>query len=158
MSKLIPIACLALPGTAGYAAADKKAAAQGDKVRQVNVSGTRADTEMRRLSTASTMIVGREEFDRNGDTSIGELLERLPGVTIGGPPINIVLREGDQQKDTLLRMADGIDQGRHGVIHDVGGGVKDTLTVQPFLVASRNRNGGASLAADSHPYDSRHPL
>jgi hypothetical protein len=47
MSKRIPIACLALLGTAGYAGADKKAAAQGDKVRQANLSGTRAgDTEM----------------------------------------------------------------------------------------------------------------
>jgi iron complex outermembrane receptor protein len=54
---------------------------------QVNVTGTRAnDTDQRRLSTASKMVFGREELDRNGDSSVGEILKRLPGVTMGGPP------------------------------------------------------------------------
>ncbi|OYU98211.1 MAG: hypothetical protein CFE45_17350, partial [Burkholderiales bacterium PBB5] len=30
--------------------------------------------------------VGREELDRMGDSSLGEVLKRLPGVTLGGPP------------------------------------------------------------------------
>jgi iron complex outermembrane receptor protein len=56
------------------------------KVQQVNVSGARADdTETRRLSTASRIVVGREELERNGDTSLGEVLKRLPGVTMSGP-------------------------------------------------------------------------
>jgi iron complex outermembrane receptor protein len=219
MSKLIPIACLALLGTAGGtalgqevapaqdSAAPQAAAAEasaptsteenkdagaagrrgrrsakpaaqpeGDsKLQQVTISGSRADdTELRRLSTASKMIFGREELDRNGDSNIGEILKRLPGVTMGGAPgrgagirmrglgngytqmlvngerpppgfsleslspdqverievmrgpvaehstqaiagtINIVLREGYQQKDIQLRVADSIEQGRHG--------------------------------------------
>jgi outer membrane receptor for ferrienterochelin and colicins len=111
MSKLIRIACLAMIGAAGSAAyagdqqetaatatgdeqvrkaADEKAAAAqrpSNKLQQVTVTGTRAnDTEQRRISTASKMIFGREELDRNGDSSVGEILKRLPGVTMGGPP------------------------------------------------------------------------
>jgi len=187
MSKLIPIACLALLGAAaGHAAADEQETSppnppeaaslkQGDgKLQQVTVSGFRAnDTEARRNSTASKMIFGREELDRNGDSSVGEILKRLPGVTMGGRPgrggqvrmrglgngytqmlvngertppgfsieslspdqverievmrgpvaehstqaiagtINIVLREGYQQKDIQLKLSDSVEQGRH---------------------------------------------
>ena len=40
----------------------------------------------RRRSTASRIVYGREELDRMGDSSLGEVLKRLPGVTLGGPP------------------------------------------------------------------------
>ena len=191
MSKLIPMACLALLGTAGYAWGDQAvtsadphstsatpaASSTEQKIQQVTVSGARADdTEARRISTAAKMVFGREELERNGDTSVGEVLKRLPGVTIGGAPgrggggvrmrgmgngytqmlvngerpppgfsleslspeqverievirgpvaehstqaiagtINIILREGYQQKDVQLRLADNIEQGRHGM-------------------------------------------
>ncbi|TFW29891.1 TonB-dependent receptor plug domain-containing protein [Massilia horti] len=216
MSKLFPIACLALLGTGGVAHSQDQsvtpatpavqeqgqdqnkaedsssprrgngrmrgnsqpaAPAQADaQIQQVTISGSRADdTESRRLSTAAKMVFGREELDRNGDTSVGEVLKRLPGVTMGGAPgrggggirmrglgngytqmlvngerpppgfsleslspdqverievmrgpvaehstqaiagtINIILREGYQQKDLQLRVADNIEQGRHG--------------------------------------------
>jgi iron complex outermembrane receptor protein len=179
MSKLIPMACLALLGTAGHAGAEQSAeqsAETASKIQQVKVSGARADdTEARRLSTAAKMVFGREELERNGDTSVSEVLKRLPGVTIGGAPgrggggvrmrgmgngytqmlvngerpppgfsleslspdqverievmrgpvaehstqaiagtINIILREGYQQRDVQLRLADNIEQGRHG--------------------------------------------
>jgi outer membrane receptor for ferrienterochelin and colicins len=216
MSKLLPIACLALLGAGGAAHAQDQAAASptaqastqdqnqpqpaqadgqrraapvrsqkdakpqpkdGDKsMQQVTVSGSRAnDIDTRRMATASKLVFGREELDRNGDTSIGEVLKRLPGVTMGGAPgrggggvrmrglgngytqmlvngerpppgfslesippdqverieiirgavaehstqaiagtINIVLREGYQQKDMQVRIADNIEQGRHG--------------------------------------------
>ncbi|MDO8176853.1 MAG: TonB-dependent receptor [Undibacterium sp.] len=48
--------------------------------------GRQNDLDERRLSTASRMIFGREELDRNGDSNIGDVLKRLPGVTIGGRP------------------------------------------------------------------------
>jgi iron complex outermembrane receptor protein len=194
MNKLIPMACLALLGTAGQVWAAQEstgadavpAAPSSNKtpaaakieqgVQQVRVSGARADdTEARRLSTAAKMVFGREELERNGDTSVSEVLKRLPGVTIGGAPgrggggvrmrgmgngytqmlvngerpppgfsleslspdqverievirgpvaehstqaiagtINVILREGYQQKDIQLRLADNIEQGRHG--------------------------------------------
>jgi iron complex outermembrane receptor protein len=99
MRKLLPAACLAMLGAGGAFAQDqatisteaqpaaKPAAKPDGKVQQVNVSGTRADdTEARRLSTAAKLVYGREELDRNGDTSLGEVLKRLPGVTMSGPP------------------------------------------------------------------------
>jgi iron complex outermembrane receptor protein len=227
MSRLIPIACLALLATAGgqvlagdqvapaavpaqETQADAPKAPQADskpaavpaeqqqrqrrrpvsaqkpaaqnaapapangELQSVTVNGSR-DIDLRRASTASKLIFGREELDRNGDTTLGEVLKRLPGITMGGPPgrggggirmrglgngytqmlvngerpppgfslesippdqverieimrgpvaehstqaiagtINVVLREGYQQKDVQVRIADNIEQGRHG--------------------------------------------
>ena len=44
------------------------------------------DTEQRRQSTAAKIVIGREELDRQGDSTLGEVLKRLPGVTIQGAP------------------------------------------------------------------------
>ena len=141
------------------------------------------------MSTAGKMIYGREELDRNGDSSVGEILKRLPGVTMGGRPgrggevrmrglgngytqmlvngerppagfsleslspdqverieimrgpvaehstraiagtINIILREGYQQKDTQLKLSDSIEQNRHApnVSLTLPGTVSETL-------------------------------
>ena len=190
MKKIIPLACAALlSGAAGYTMAQATsdqvpaqpapdpvpAGPAASKLQQVTVTGTRAnDTEARRNSTAGKMIFGREELDRNGDSNVGEILKRLPGVTMGGAPgrgrggvrmrglgngytqmlvngerpppgfsleslapdqverievmrgpvaefstraiagtINIVLREGYQQKDIQLRVTDSIENGLH---------------------------------------------
>lgn len=195
MNKIISIACLALAGASVQALAQTPAvpetpltpaadapvkakpapSAADGKVQAVTISGSRAgDTESRRLSTAAKMVFGREELDRNGDSSVGEILKRLPGVTLGGPPgrggggvrmrglgngytqmlvngerppagfsleslapeqverievirgpvaehstqaiagtINIVLRDGYQQKNVQIRVADSIEQNRH---------------------------------------------
>ena len=111
MHKLIQTACLVLLGAAGTpvlaagqstdpqplttpdpktAAAKPAATSAAPKeapVAQVSVTGSRAnDIDQRRLSTASKMIFGREELDRSGDTNVGDILKRLPGVTMGGPP------------------------------------------------------------------------
>lgn len=55
-------------------------------VQKVTITGGKDENETRRLSTAAKMIFGREELDRAGDSSLGEVLKRLPGVTIGGRP------------------------------------------------------------------------
>ncbi|MFD2365180.1 TonB-dependent receptor plug domain-containing protein [Pseudoduganella sp. GCM10020061] len=111
MNKLIPLAaCIAamFPAAQAYAAGQaavpqtpptenstvqaapaQQPAAQAPQgvLPQVNVSGTRSnENEQRQLSTAAKIVIGREELDRNGDTSITEVLKRLPGVTIGGAP------------------------------------------------------------------------
>jgi iron complex outermembrane receptor protein len=44
------------------------------------------ETDARRNSTAAKMVFGRETLDRYGDTSIGEVLKRLPGITVSGRP------------------------------------------------------------------------
>ncbi|WP_428717374.1 TonB-dependent receptor plug domain-containing protein [Undibacterium curvum] len=63
-----------------------KPATSKEVVQQVTVSGGRTEVEERRQSTAGKIIYGREELDRNGDSSLGEVLKRLPGVTVGGRP------------------------------------------------------------------------
>lgn len=142
-------------------------------VKRVEINGGRqSDTEERRRSTAAKMVFGREELDRNGDSTVGEILKRLPGVTISGTPgrggdirmrglgngytqvllngerpprgfsldslspdqierieifrapvaefstqavagtINIVLREDFKMRNTQVRIADSVEQGR----------------------------------------------
>ena len=98
MSKLFSLAWLAMLGAAdagaqtSNAAADApqpavKAAADGKQIQQVTISGGRAsDMDERRNSVAGKQVYGREELDRNGDSNLGDVLKRLPGVTIGGRP------------------------------------------------------------------------
>ncbi|MBQ5938882.1 MULTISPECIES: TonB-dependent siderophore receptor [unclassified Massilia] len=194
MNTYVSLACAALLGAASVPAAGQTGAEPAapqepgaaqtrqapppktdDKLQQVTISGSRAnDTDQRRLATASKMIFGREELDRNGDSNVGEILKRLPGVTMAGPPgrggggvrmrgmgngytqmlvngerpppgfsleslppdqverievirgpvaehstqaiagtINIVLREGYQQKDIQFRASDSVSGGLH---------------------------------------------
>ncbi len=49
-------------------------------------SNRNTSAESRRETTASKIIIGREEIDRHGDATLGEVLKRLPGVTMGGGP------------------------------------------------------------------------
>ena len=54
---------------------------------RVEISGARnADVQERRESTAAKIVIGRDEIDRFGDATVGDLLKRLPGVTLGGRP------------------------------------------------------------------------
>ena len=56
-------------------------------LERVEVTGGRADdTQQRRQSTAAKIIVGRDEIERFGDSTVGDLLKRLPGVTVQGQP------------------------------------------------------------------------
>jgi len=85
MKKLIPFALVTL-GAATGAAAQQETVKPAEKViPQVTISGGRQDdmTE-RRNSTAGKQVFGREELDRNGDSNIGDVLKRLPGITLGG--------------------------------------------------------------------------
>ena len=57
------------------------------KLDKVEITGGRPDeVQERRNSTAAKIIIGREEIDRFGDSTLGDVLKRLPGVTIQGPP------------------------------------------------------------------------
>lgn len=44
------------------------------------------DTEARRQATAAKIVVGRDEIERMGDNTVGEILKRLPGITMPGRP------------------------------------------------------------------------
>ncbi len=82
-----PAAAASAPPRAASAPA-RPASAPPAKPQQVEIIGNTApeSNAERRRSTASRIIVGREELDRMGDGTLGEVLKRLPGVTMGGPP------------------------------------------------------------------------
>lgn len=55
--------------------------------QQIEITGTRAnETEERRRATASKIVIGREQLEAQGDSTLGEVLRRLPGVTTPGAP------------------------------------------------------------------------
>ncbi|WP_416757965.1 TonB-dependent receptor plug domain-containing protein [Roseateles sp. So40a] len=66
--------------------ASKDNADSPTQLDRVEVQGTSRDDDQRRASTASKIIIGRDEIERYGDSTIGEVLKRLPGVTTGGRP------------------------------------------------------------------------
>ena len=69
------------------AAAAEPAPAQAQKqapIQKVEIKGAAASYDARRNDTATKIVVSQEEILRNGDTTIGEVLKRLPGVTVGG--------------------------------------------------------------------------
>ncbi|MBC8056769.1 MAG: TonB-dependent receptor, partial [Rhizobiales bacterium] len=69
------------------AAPASAASAPSAQLERVEIRATRpSDNEERRRSTAAKIVVGREEIERYGDTNLGDVLKRLPGVTMQGPP------------------------------------------------------------------------
>lgn len=83
-----PAASSAAPATAASAPtpAVAPAPATAPALERVEITGGSSDTEARRQSTASKIVIGREEIERQGDSTVAEVLKRLPGVTIGGRP------------------------------------------------------------------------
>ena len=78
-----PVAMAQVPSPPAAAASAPVAA----PTQQVEVRATRqGDTEQRRQATAAKIVIGREEIERFGDSTVGEVLKRLPGVTMPGPP------------------------------------------------------------------------
>ncbi|MBI3728029.1 MAG: TonB-dependent receptor, partial [Burkholderiales bacterium] len=75
----------ATPATPPKAESTEKADAKAlePKMQKVEVQGTRAYDE-RRQDTATKIVVTQEDIVRYGDTTVSEVLKRLPGVTIGG--------------------------------------------------------------------------
>jgi len=57
-----------------------------EKLHRVEIDGKASDESIRRASTASKIVITREEIDRYGDSTVGEVIKRLPGVTTGGRP------------------------------------------------------------------------
>ena len=78
----------AAPPRAAAAAPPRAASAPTNAGQKVEITGTTQpdSQDERRRSTASRITFGREDLDRMGDATLGEVLKRLPGVTLGGPP------------------------------------------------------------------------
>jgi iron complex outermembrane receptor protein len=81
-------AAAASRAAAPAAPAPAPATAPADAASQrVEITGGRqSDTEERRRATAAKIVIGREEIDKFGDATVGEVLRRLPGVTAPGAP------------------------------------------------------------------------
>ena len=76
----------ALSATAVWSQQTATPAATSDMGRIEITSGRDNDTQQRRESTASKIVIGREEIERQGDSNLGEILKRMPGITLGGAP------------------------------------------------------------------------
>ena len=63
------------------------ASAAPTQLAPVEVKAARpGDVQERRESTAAKIVIGREEIERYGDSNLGDVLKRLPGVTMQGRP------------------------------------------------------------------------
>jgi outer membrane receptor protein involved in Fe transport len=64
------------------------AARDGSPTKQLDAVEIRSATDRddRQASTAAKIVVTREDLDRFGDATVGEVLNRLPGVTVSGTP------------------------------------------------------------------------
>lgn len=60
----------------------------GTKLERVELSSRpQTDTDLRRKSPVAKQVYGREEMDKFGDTTVADVLKRLPGVNMqGGAP------------------------------------------------------------------------
>ena len=74
----LPLACT-LPNAVGAASEPAAPAAP----ERVEVTGTPPGGDGRD-STASRMVISREEIARHGDTSVVDVLRRVPGITVAG--------------------------------------------------------------------------
>lgn len=75
------------PAVAALAASAPSSSASAPAAQRVEILGGReSDTAQRRRSTAAKIVVGRDEIDKFGDATLGEVLRRLPGVTTPGAP------------------------------------------------------------------------
>ena len=93
-TRIAPLLCALSAATLAHADGEPQAPPAPTDARtppnnpaKVVVEGKRlSDTDERRYSTAAKMVFGREELDRHGDTSLADVLKRLPGITISGTP------------------------------------------------------------------------
>lgn len=55
-----------------------------EEMQKVEVKGSAAKYDARRDDTASKTVVNAEEIQKYGDTSVNDVLKRLPGITVTG--------------------------------------------------------------------------
>ena len=81
LAQTTPPASSAAPPEAAASAPPPK-----DTQRIEITGGRQSETEQRRRATAAKTIIGREEIEQYGDSTVGEVLRRLPGVSTPGGP------------------------------------------------------------------------
>jgi outer membrane receptor protein involved in Fe transport len=67
-------------------AVSAQAAVEEGPLQTVEIKASAGAYDARRDDTATKIVVSRDEILRNGDATIGDVLKRLPGITIGGVP------------------------------------------------------------------------
>ncbi len=67
-------------------AKSRRQSAVPQRVDSIEITGKNQATEERRNSTAAKIIISREEIEQYGDSNLGDVMRRLPGVTQGGRP------------------------------------------------------------------------
>ena len=72
------------PQTQGQATPETKTGTAGERI-EVRGRGL-TEEDQRRYSTAAKIVIGREQIEQFGDSSLSEVLRRLPGISLGGPP------------------------------------------------------------------------
>ena len=86
--RLTPLAAafsLCFAATTARAEADQPAKPEAaPPMQKVEIKGAAAKYDARRDDTASKTVVGSEEIQKYGDTSVVDVLKRLPGITVGG--------------------------------------------------------------------------
>ncbi|MDX2220649.1 MAG: TonB-dependent receptor [Burkholderiales bacterium] len=71
------------PGTAPATPPGQRPA---PKAETIEVTGTRSANTERRDASASKIIITRDDIEQYGDSNLGDVMRRLPGVTTGGRP------------------------------------------------------------------------
>ena len=56
------------------------------KTETLEITEKRTATTERRDSSASKIIITRDDIEQYGDSNLGDVMRRLPGVTVGGRP------------------------------------------------------------------------
>ncbi|NCT82599.1 MAG: TonB-dependent receptor [Comamonadaceae bacterium] len=74
------------PPAASAPAPAPAASEAGNRLERVEVSSGPTANSRRRNSTASKIVIEREDLEKYGDVVLGDVLRRLPGVTLGGRP------------------------------------------------------------------------
>ena len=64
----------------------RRGPAGAQRVEQVEITGKNTGTDERRNSTAAKIVITREDIEQYGDSNLGDVMRRLPGVTSGGRP------------------------------------------------------------------------
>ncbi len=75
----------------------------GPKPETIEVTGTRSVNTDRRDASATKIIITRDDIEQYGDSNLGDVMRRLPGVTTGG-------RAGRPGAPRLRGMAGGFTQ------------------------------------------------
>jgi outer membrane receptor protein involved in Fe transport len=73
-----------LIGSAHVYAAEEPVKPAKEPIQKVEIKGAAETYDARRNDTATKIVVTQEEILKNGDTTIAEVLKRLPGITVGG--------------------------------------------------------------------------